>query len=209
MNKYIKSNLFVISIIVFLGLITMLFNTLNYIERRIFGITISIIEVSIVFILSKRQNLSLKDMGIIKPIKPIAWILGIIVALIPMFLMIVLNCGNLDTMFPPKTSLTICITQTIYYFLIVAPSEEIIFRGFLLENFNKNYNENISILLTSFVFALVHVYNGSIMNVVIAFVISLLYCKVKFNSNNRSIFPCMFGHAINDSLNQWIPYFIL
>ena len=190
MNKYIKSNLFVISIIVFLGLITMLFNTLNYNERRIFGITISIIEVSIVFILSKRQNLSLKDMGIIKPIKPIAWIVGIIVALIPMFLMIVLNCGNLDTMFPPKTSLTICITQTIYYFLIVAPSEEIIFRGFLLEN-------------------LVHVYNGSIMNVVIAFVISLLYCKVKFNSNNRSIFPCMFGHAINDSLNQWIPYFIL
>ena len=168
MNKYIKSNLFVISIIVFLGLITMLFNTLNYNERRIFGITISIIEVSIVFILSKRQNLSLKDMGIIKPIKPIAWIVGIIVALIPMFLMIV-----------------------------------------LLENFNKNYNENISILLTSFVFALVHVYNGSIMNVVIAFVISLLYCKVKFNSNNRSIFPCMFGHAINDSLNQWIPYFIL
>ena len=77
MNKYIKSNLFVISIIVFLGLITMLFNTLNYIERRIFGITISIIEVSIVFILSKRQNLSLKDMGIIKPIKPIAWIVGI------------------------------------------------------------------------------------------------------------------------------------
>lgn len=43
MNKYIKSNLFVISIIVFLGLITMLFNTLNYNERRIFGITISIL----------------------------------------------------------------------------------------------------------------------------------------------------------------------
>ena len=38
MNKYIKSNLFVISIIVFLGLITMLFNTLNYNERRIFQI---------------------------------------------------------------------------------------------------------------------------------------------------------------------------
>ena len=209
MSKYIKSNLLVIGIILFLGLISTLFNTFNYIERRIFGITISIFEVIIVLVLSKRQNISLKDMGIIKPIKAIAWIIGIIVALIPMFLMIVLNGGNIGTMFPPKASLTICITQTIYYFIIVAPSEEIIFRGFILENFNKCYTENISILLTSFLFALVHVYNGSIMNVVVAFVISLLYCKVKFNSNNRSIYPCMIGHAINDSLNHWIPYFIL
>lgn len=173
------------------------------------GIFISIFEVVVVLVLAKKQNMSLRDMGLIKPIKPIAWIVGIVIALIPMILMILLNGGNLDTMFPPKVSLTICIMQSIYYFVIVAPTEEIIFRGFILENFNKSYTKNISILLTSFLFALVHIYNGSIMNVVMAFIISVLYCKVKFISNNHSIYPCMVGHALNDSLNQWIPYLIL
>lgn len=209
MHKNIKSNLYIILILLFLGLISTLFNSLSYIERRMLGIFISIIEVVVVLALAKKQNMSLSDMGLIKPIKPTAWGVGIVIALIPMFLMIVLNGGNLDTMFPPKVSLTICIIQSIYYFVIVAPAEEIIFRGFILENFNKSYTKNISILLTSFLFALVHIYNGSIMNVVMAFIISILYCEVKFISNNRSIFPCMIGHALNDSLNQWIPYFIL
>lgn len=209
MSKYIKNNLFIIGIILFLGLISTLFHTFTYIERRVFGLSISIMEVIIVLVLAKKQNMSVKDMGLIKPLKPIAWFVGIVVALIPMFLMIALNGGNLDTMFPPKASLTICIMQSIYYFVIVAPTEEIIFRGFILENFNKSLPRNISILLTSFLFALAHIYNGSIMNVIMAFIISILYCKVKFISNNRSIYPCMVGHAINDSLNQWIPYFML
>lgn len=209
MSKYVKNNLFIIGIILFLGLISTLFNSYTYIERRIIGISISVIEVVIVLALAKKHKMSLKEMGLIKPVKPIAWIIGIVVALIPMFLMIVLNGGNLDMMFPPKSTLTICITQSIYYFVIVAPTEEIIFRGFILENFTKGYSENISILLTSFLFALIHIYNGSIMNIVLSFIISVLYCKVKLSSNNHSIYPCMVGHAINDSLNQWIPYFIL
>lgn len=209
MSENIKNNLFIISAIIFLGLISTLFNTFTYIERQIFGISISIIEVVLVLALAKKQHMSLKDMGLIKPVKPIAWIVGIVVALIPIFLMIVLNSSNLDSMFPPKSSLTICILQSIYYFVIVAPTEEIIFRGFILKNFNMTYTKNISIFLTSFLFAIAHVFHGSIMNVIMAFIISALYCKVKFISNNRSIYPSMVGHAINNSLNQWIPYFIL
>lgn len=209
MSRYVYNNLYIIGIILFFGFTSILLNTCTYIERRIFVITISIIEVVIVLVLAKKQNMSLKDMGLIKTVKPIAWIVGIVVALIPMFLMVVLNGNNLDTMFPQKSSLATCTIQTIYYFVIVAPTEEIIFRGFILENFNKDYTKNISILLTSLLFALSHIYNGSIMNFVMAFIISVLYCKVKFISNNRSIYPCMVGHAINDSLNQWIPYIVL
>ena len=112
-------------------------------------------------------------------------------------------------MFPQKVSLTICVIQTIYYFVIVAPTEEIIFRGFILENFNKSFTENMSILLTSFLFAFIHIFNGSIMNIVMAFIISVLYCKAKLLSHNHSLYPCMIGHAFNDSLNQWLPYFLL
>lgn len=209
MRKNIKSNLFIIGILLFLGLISTLLNTYTYIERRIFGMFISVIEVLAVFVLAKKQNMTLRDMGLRKPIKPIGWVIGIVIALIPMFLMVLLNSGNLKVMFPQKVSLTICIIQTIYYFVIVAPTEEIIFRGFILENFNKSYTENISILLTSILFALIHIFNGNIMNIVIAFIISVLYCKVKLLSYNRSLYSCMIGHALNDSLNQWLPYFIL
>lgn len=150
MSKNIKSNLFIIGILLFLGLISTLLNTYTYIERRIFGIFINVIEVLVVLVLAKRRNMTLRDMGLRKPIKPIAWVIGIVVALIPMFLMVLFNSGNLEVMFPQKASLTVCIIQTIYYFVIVAPTEEIIFRGFILENFNRSYTENMSVLLTSF-----------------------------------------------------------
>ena len=139
MNKNIKSNLFIIGVLLFLGLLSTLLNTFTYIERRIFGILISVIEVLVVLVLAKRQNMTLRDMGLRRPIKTIAWVIGIVVALIPMFLIVILNSGNLEVMFPQKVSLTICVIQTIYYFVIVAPTEEIIFRGFILENFNKSY----------------------------------------------------------------------
>lgn len=209
MSKNIKSNLFIIGVLLFLGLISTLLNTFTYIERRIFGILISVIEVLVVLALAKRQNMTLRDMGLRRPIKPIAWVIGIVVALIPMFLIVILNSGNLGVMFPQKVSLTICVIQTIYYFVIVAPTEEIIFRGFILENFNKSFTENMSILLTSFLFAFIHIFNGSIMNIVMAFIISVLYCKAKLLSHNHSLYPCMIGHAFNDSLNQWLPYFLL
>lgn len=207
MPKYIKNNILIVSIMLLLGLFS--FSGLSYFERRIFGIFISLIELIVVLILAKRENMSMHNLGLKKPIKPIAWIVGIFISLMPMFLMIVLNKGNISMMFPQKTSLMICILQTIYYFVIVAPIEEIIFRGFVLENFNKKHSENMSVLLTSFIFAIIHIYNASLMNMVLAFIISVLYCKVKLSPNNHSLFPCMVGHAINDSLNQWIPYFWL
>lgn len=207
MSRYIKNNILIVSIMLLLGMFS--FNSFSYIERRMFGIVISIIELTIVLFLTKRQNMSIRDLGLIKPLKPIAWVVGIIVSLLPMFLMFVLNGDDISTMFPQKTSLLICILQTLYFFIIVAPIEEIIFRGFVLENFNKNYSENTSVLLTSFLFAIIHIYNGSIMNIVMAFIISILYCKVKLTRHNHSLYPCMVGHAINNSLNQWIPYFLL
>lgn len=207
MSRYIFNNILIVSVMLLLGLFS--FINLSYFERRVLSILISVIELIIVLILAKKQNTSLRELGLIKPIKPTAWIVGIIVSLIPMLLMIVLSENDITTIFPQKTSLTICIFQTLYYFIIVAPIEEIIFRGFVLENFNENYSENISVFFTSLLFAIIHIYNGSIMNVIMAFIISIFYCKVKLYHNNHSLYPCMVGHAINNSLNQWIPYFLL
>lgn len=207
MNRHIKSNILVICIMLMLGLLSL--NSSTYLEKRFLGILISITELMIVLFLAHKQNMSLREMGLVKPKKPVAWAIGILISLTPIFLMLVLNGGKISSMFPEKMSLLICILQTLYYFIIVAPVEEIIFRGFILENFNKSYSQNISIILTSFLFSIIHIYSGNIINIVMAFIISMLYCKVKLTRNNHSLYPCMVGHAINDSLNQWIPYFLL
>lgn len=62
--------------------------------------------------------------------------------------MIVLSGGNFDI---------ICIMQSVYDVVIVAPTEVIIFRGFILENFHKSYTENVSILMISSSFVFIHI----------------------------------------------------
>ncbi|MEG0277081.1 MAG: type II CAAX endopeptidase family protein [Coprobacillus sp.] len=208
MDKHIKNNLLITIIVLMLGMTFTFFTKLSYIETRFLGTLFAVLELFIVILIARKQNMTLKDIGLCKPHKPIAWVIGIIFSLLPITLMIILNGGNMNTMFPSKTSLYICIIQTLYYFIVVAPSEEIIFRGFILENFNKKYSENISIIFTSLLFSSVHIFNGSIINLIMTFIISVIYCKVKLLKSNKSLFPCMLGHAINDSLNQWIPYFM-
>lgn len=210
MSKSVKTNLFVTGVILLDGFIP--FTGLPYLERRLFTTLISLIEVGFVFILAKKQNMSLKDMGVIKPKKPTAWIVGILLPLSPAFVVMLLtftlNSGDISIMFPEKTSLFICAVQTFYYFIIVAPVEEFIFRGFILENFNQTFSKNVSIIFTSLLFAIIHLNGGSIVNLLFAFIISVIFCNIKLMHNNQSLYPCMVGHAINDSLNEWIPYFL-
>lgn len=208
MNRTIKMNLSVIGIMLMFGLISNLLVNFFYIEKRLFAIVISILEIIIVIVIAKKQNMTMKEIGLCKPIRPIAWIVGLIFSFMPMCLMIVLNGGNMRIMFPQKKALLMCILQTLYYFIVVAPSEEIIFRGFILENFSKSFSERISILFTSFLFAIIHIYSGSVVNLLMAFLISVIYCKIKWIKNNHSLYPCMIGHAINDSMNEWLPYFL-
>lgn len=209
MKLQTKHNLIVFIVILVFGWLSTFIGNASYGSRRLLSILISVIEVMLVLYLVKKQKLTYQDLGMRLPKKSMAWVVGIGCCMLPIALMIILSGGNLKMVFPAKLSLLLSVLQTIYYFLIVAPSEELIFRGFLFENFKKIFSLNKSILLTSSLFSIAHIFNGSLMNIIMAFVISLIYCKVKCLKSNQSLYPCMLGHAITDSLNQWIPYLFL
>jgi hypothetical protein len=80
--------------------------------------------------------------------------------------------------------------------ILIAPiSEEILFRGFLLNKFHSKYGSKKSILITSVIFALFHMHLGAIIPVFILGM-SIGWIKIK----TRSLLPCIYIHIIQNSL---------
>ncbi|MEO8582220.1 MAG: CPBP family intramembrane glutamic endopeptidase [Flavitalea sp.] len=52
--------------------------------------------------------------------------------------------------------------SSIILLIMVAVSEELVFRGYILRNFGKSFNQWLSLLITSVLFALVHISNPGI-----------------------------------------------
>jgi len=83
--------------------------------------------------------------------------------------------------------------------------EEMIFRGFLLNNFEKLFGENnratlLAILSQAFLFGLVHFYNrgivGGLTIFVVAIVLGILYIRL-----GRNLWPLIIAHGIIDTLS--------
>lgn len=80
--------------------------------------------------------------------------------------------------------------------VIAAPIlEEILFRGIIFEGFIKNYKPLPAILVSSFLFGLIH---GNLPQGLNAFMIGVLYSWVYWNT--KSIIPCITLHTINNGL---------
>jgi membrane protease YdiL (CAAX protease family) len=83
--------------------------------------------------------------------------------------------------------------------------EEMIFRGFLLNNFEKLFGKNrnaitLAILSQAFIFGLAHFYNrgivGGLTIFVVAIVLGILYIKF-----GRNLWPLIIAHGIIDTLS--------
>lgn len=84
--------------------------------------------------------------------------------------------------------------------VIVAPvCEEIIFRGIILEGFLKRFHAPAAIVLSSFLFGLMHL---NIWQGVSAFTGGLLLGWIYHRS--RSLLPCILLHALNNLLSVWL-----
>jgi membrane protease YdiL (CAAX protease family) len=80
--------------------------------------------------------------------------------------------------------------------VFVAPiTEEVLYRGIILNGFMRRYNYRKSILVSAFLFALMH---GNPWQFIPAFCLGifLAWCFVK----THSLIPCMFAHSINNLL---------
>lgn len=85
--------------------------------------------------------------------------------------------------------------------IVVAPvCEEIIFRGIILGGFLKRFHTPAAIVLSSFLFGLMHM---NIWQGVSAFLGGLLLGWVYVRT--RSLVPCIFLHALNNSIGYIIP----
>jgi membrane protease YdiL (CAAX protease family) len=85
-----------------------------------------------------------------------------------------------------------------YFFMIVIAApilEEILFRGIILDGFLKNYTPLNAILVSAFMFGLIH---GNIPQGIGAFMLGSLFGWIYWKTN--SILPCMILHAINNGL---------
>lgn len=93
-------------------------------------------------------------------------------------------------------------TINILYAVFVAPIfEEILFRGFILKGFLKNYNKFTAIIVSSLLFALLHL---NLSTIIITFIsgifFSYLYIKTK------SIIPCIFAHFLSNGLHNMLTH---
>jgi membrane protease YdiL (CAAX protease family) len=97
-----------------------------------------------------------------------------------------------------KMTLDISEYPWLYFFVVVIAApvlEEIIFRGIILAGFLKNYRPSNAILVSAFLFALIH---GNLAQGIGAFVIGLLLGWIYWKSN--SIIPCIILHGINNAM---------
>ena len=78
---------------------------------------------------------------------------------------------------------------------VAAITEESLFRGMILVGLNKNYNEKISIALSSLLFGLIHVIPWQVVPAFFAgLFLGWIYLRFK------SIILCIFIHALNNAL---------
>ncbi|CAH2214751.1 CPBP family intramembrane glutamic endopeptidase [Tepidibacter aestuarii] len=89
--------------------------------------------------------------------------------------------------YPVIAMISICVVAPIY--------EEIIYRGIILKGLSRKYNDNIAVILSSLLFAVMHMnLHQGINAFLLGVVFGYLYLKTK------SIYITMFAHFINNGI---------
>ena len=93
------------------------------------------------------------------------------------------------------------IYQFVYLIFGVSLTEELIFRGYLLNSFKKiNNNQVVPIIITSLLFGLFHIFNGNVAQVIWTSFIGLIFALCKEKIKNCSLLSIIIAHGIYDWL---------
>lgn len=95
--------------------------------------------------------------------------------------------------------------RTLFYIFFVGIAEESIYRGYILNELNDSFrNKVVVVLVTSLLFSLSHLLNMQIVQLIETFVVSIIYCFLRFKFKDKSIVPLIIAHGIFDSLPIWL-----
>ena len=176
----------------------------GYIQWLLLDYGSRILALSVIFYLIKRDIISLSELKLnfinFKLLFFYTLILSIfgvlIFELLEPLLSEIFKDTNLVT-FPKIENNIIYILDLTLGLALVALSEELIFRGLVLNILNKFSKINI-ILLSSFIFSIIH-WSAGVNSLIIAFIIGVLFMTVTLRVN--SIYPVLISHFV---INFWL-----
>ena len=181
----------------------------NPIVKRLLGILLNLSNGAVAFVAIKLTKI---DIGI--ELKnywqfifgaTIALSVSLFVAFIPAFFgfSIVGNHQNFDW--------GTLLYSLFFYFLIIGPVEELIFRVYFQETFISFFKKHswIGVIIAAATFGIWHLINGSLFQVLFTFGFGLLFGFAKYFLKKFKYLGLSFGHGLYDFLNVIVRMFIV
>ena len=99
----------------------------------------------------------------------------------------------------------------LFYFLVVGPVEELIFRVYLQDALTSFFEKRkyLGVILAALLFGLSHLINGSLLQVLFTFGIGLVFGTCRYKIRDCKYPGLAVGHGLYDFLNEIIRTFIV
>ena len=93
------------------------------------------------------------------------------------------------------------VIELIYFVFSVAFVEEFVFRGFIFRRLrNLTGNDVVSLIISSVMFGLLHVFSGNIIQIVITSLLGAFWCFCRLKIKNCSLLSLIIAHGVYDFL---------
>ena len=98
-----------------------------------------------------------------------------------------------------------------FYFLIIGPVEELVFRVYVQDTFTSFFSKHkwIGVVISALLFGLWHIINGSWFQVIFASIIGLVFGLCRHLIKNCKYLGLAFGHGLYDFLNEILRLFLV
>ena len=181
----------------------------NLILRRLYSVSINLLNGVTAFVAIKltgvKIGVELKNFWQYLIGLGVALTLSLFIAFIPAW------CGHSLVGAHAKYDLGTLLFAIFFYFLIIGPVEELIFRVYYQETFISFFNKHkwIAVIIASAIFGLWHLINGSPLQVLFTFGIGLVFGFAKYFIKRFKYLGVSFAHGLYDFLNIIVTMFVI
>ena len=181
----------------------------NLILKRLFVISMNLLNGVTAFVAIKltgvKIGVELKNFWQYLIGLGVALTLSLFIAFIPAW------CGHSLVGAHTKYDLGTLLFAIFFYFLIIGPVEELIFRVYYQETFMSFFNKYkwIGVIIASALFGLWHLINGSPLQVLFTFGIGLVFGFAKYFIKRFKYLGISFAHGLYDFLNIIVTMFVI